>query len=265
GNALVGPAVGLHDAADRLHGSRRTDGRAPATLAVVRAELLQFHGDFGLRLVPAPRGDLAVFEEAQGTGDATDLQALAFQRFVTATDDELGTAAADIDDQTLFLAERQPARHALVDQARFLAPRYHFDRMSQRGFRRQQESLRIAQLAHGIGGDGAHPAFFETRQALAEAGQGSERELAMLGRQRTVLAQSRGEADAFAQAVDHPDLAMRVARNDQMETVGADVGCGDQVAVADFCWKVGGLHGQSLPSNASCAECGLAPSGWMRV
>ena len=231
----------------------------------MRTELLQFDGNLGLRLLPAARGDFSVLEEAQGAGDATDLQALALQRLVAAADDEFGTAAADVDDEALLVGQGQAVGDALVDQARLLASRDHFDRVAQGGFGGQQERLRVAQLAHRVGRHGAYPTGLEAGQALAEAGQTLECGFAPFGRQRAILLQSGCQAHAFAQAVDHAQFAMRVAGNDEVEAVRADVGSGDQVAVADFIRELRALHEQSFFSRVSWAECGLSLPGCMRV
>ena len=150
----------LHrDVADFLDGARRAHGVVPAALAVGRGELLELGGDLGARFLPALARELAVGEEAAGGGDAAHLQAFALDGVEAFADDEFGGTAADVHHQPALAGFRRVAvRHAKVDQARLLAAGDHFDAVAQRRFRRHQEGLRVGELAHGVGGDGAHAA-----------------------------------------------------------------------------------------------------------
>ena len=138
---------------------------------------------------------------------------------MAATDDELGTAPADVDNQSLFVAGWQPVDDTLIDQASLLTTRYHFDWMPQRGFRRQQKGLRVAQLANRVGRDGTHVAWIQAGQPLAELGQTFECHFAAFRGQRTILAQAGRQADAFAQAIDDAQFTVRIAGHDQMKAV----------------------------------------------
>ena len=58
-------------------------------------------------------------------------------------------------------------RDAEVDQARFLAAADDLDRMAERGFRGQQERLRVGEAAHRIGRDRVHAALPVREVAVA--------------------------------------------------------------------------------------------------
>ena len=166
------------DVADGLDRAGRTDRFAPAMRAIVGGELLQFDRDFGLRLVPAFRAELAVAEKAQRAGDAAHLQAFLFQRVEMLADDELGAAAADVDDQAALRRIRHAVGDAEIDQARFFAAGHDFDRMTERLFGRPEKRRRSAQPAHRVGGDGAHAFVRQHAQALAETRQTGQRSVA---------------------------------------------------------------------------------------
>ncbi|KAG0765266.1 hypothetical protein G6F22_018053 [Rhizopus arrhizus] len=142
-----------------------------------------------------------------------------------------------------------------VDQARFFATADHFDGVPQRGFGRDQERLRRAQLAHGVGGQCAHPVRRHVADALAEAGQALQRALAGRRGESTLAIQPVGHPHRLAQAVDHPQLAERVARDDHVETIGAKVDGGQQVAILQCGRSRGGMrHGRMLAEGAVCSS-----------
>ena len=87
------------------------------------------------------------------------------------------------------------------------------------------------QLAHGVGGERAHPLRRDVADALAEPRQAFQRALARLGGEAALAVQAFGHAHGLAQAVDHAQLAQRVARHHHVEAVGAEVDRGEQVAV----------------------------------
>jgi len=64
-----------------------------------------------------------------------------------------------------------------------------------------------------------------------------------------------GHPHGLAQAVDHPQLAKRVARDDHVETVGAKVDGGQQVAILQCGRSRGGMrHGRMLAEGAVCSS-----------
>ena len=263
-DALFAPAIGLGDAADGFHGSRGAYRLGPSALAIIGDKLLKFHADFRLCPLPPLRGDLAVFKEAQGAGNAADLETLALQCLVALSDDELGTAAANVDDQARVVVHGQSMGHALIDQAGFLAAGNHLDGVPERRLCGQQESLRIRQLANRVGGNGAHMMGLEPFQALAKTCQARERGFTAVPRERSVLAQAGGEANGLAQAINNPQLPMGVSCYHQMKTVGANVRGGDQVAIANLPVKVAGTHEPYFSRSASWAQWGACAPGVAR-
>lgn len=124
----------------------------PAQRLVLAGELLELGADLGQRVLPFLLRQFAAREKPPRAGNASGLQTLAFQRLKPAADDELGRAAADVDHQPALVGlGRLRMRHAQIDQACFLAPADHFDRMTQRGFGRHQKRLRRTQLTHRVG------------------------------------------------------------------------------------------------------------------
>ena len=118
--------------------------------------------------------------------------------------------------------------------------------MAQGRLGRAEESARIAQLAHGVGGQGAHAQPRHAAQALAEAGQARERALLRLRGQAAVVVQAVGQAHGLAQAVDHAQLAQRALGQDHVEAVGTQVDRGQRVAVLGLRMVPGLLgHGAS--------------------
>ncbi|MNI74739.1 hypothetical protein D3C73_1308430 [compost metagenome] len=141
--------------------------------------------------------------------------------------------------------------HAQVDQARFLAATDHFDGVPERGFGRHQERLRRAQLAHRVGGQCTHAMRRDVADALAEPGQALQRALSRCCGESALAVQAVGHAHGFAQAVDHPQLAKRVTRDDHVETIGAKVDGGQQVAILQCGRSRGGMrHGRMLAEGA---------------
>ena len=244
------------DLADGLDRARRAVGFLPAEAAVTDRELLELGGDFGLRFLPALLRQFAVGEEAARGSDAAHLQAFAFQRGEIGADDEFGRTAADVHHQPALAARRMSVRDAEVDQSRFFAAGDDFDVVAQRGFRRHQEMLRQAQLAHRIGGDGAHARRRDGGQALAEARKAIECALQRFFAQAAAAVKAFGEAHVFLDAIDDAQLAEQVTRDHHVEAVRADVHRGQQVSVLQR-GRAGRRHGQRwqiLASRAPCAE-----------
>src|SRR5690606_1892305 len=269
GDRGLGQLQGDGDVADGLDGAGRAQRLVPAARAELAEELLELGGDLGARLLPALSAELAVREEAAGAGDAAHLQAFALHRLEALADDELGGAAADVHDQAP-LARRWllAVGDAEVDQARLLAAGDDVDAVPQRRLRRQQEDLRIGQLAHGIGGDGANPVRRDAGDALAEArqavqGPGHHRRI-----QAALAVEAFGQAYRFLDAVDDAQLPQHVPGHHHVETVGAQVHRRQQLAVFQR-WQGMCRHGvqwQYLASRLAWAECGISsPSGRMRT
>ena len=81
--------------------------------------------------VKALASDFSIREKGLAVGDAAHLEAFKSGRLKPLTEDEFGTAATNVDNQTRVFIIRQGVRHAEVDQSRFLAPVNDVDRHSQ--------------------------------------------------------------------------------------------------------------------------------------
>jgi hypothetical protein len=188
-------------------------------------------------------------------------------------DDELGAAAADVDHQATAALRRQALGDAEVDESRLLAAGDHFDAMTERGLTGYQERLRVAQLAHGIGGDRANPVGGDVAQSLAHALQAFQRTPERFLGKFAALGQARGGAHRLAQTVDHAQLSKRVTGHDHVEAVRAEIHRGQQLVLGEA-RGVGLEQGlgharilqwQSRASRNCWAECGISsPSGASR-
>ncbi len=256
------------DIADRLVGARGADGIVPAQLAVARGKGLERGCDIGQRGIPAFAAEFAVAEILAGGRHAAQLDTLALDGVQAAADDAFGRSTADVQHQPqaatlgwLGVGDAQ------IDQARLLAAGDHFDGMPERAFGRHQEGLRGRQLAHGIGGDRAHPLRRDVADALAKPRQASIGTLARLRRQAAAGIQPVRQANRLAQPVDHPQLTEQVLRHHHVETVGPQVDGGQHFALLQR--QRGGVevghrgsfdHPHSLANNDAWAEWGRASS-----
>ena len=157
--------------------------------------------------------------------------------------------------------------NAEVDQAGLLAAGHDFDRMAERGFGRHQEGLRLPRA-------GARCWSRSHARAAAECRAGAGRSATgMRARARRTSdaarpcrpglrpgALSRARRSTIAQLPEH------VARHHHVETVGAQVDRGEQVAVLQrqrgrACEQARVVHvlaPHSLASSEACAECGMS-------
>ena len=94
--------------------------RSQPRLAVGDLDRLELLRAYEARPLEPLRRQLAVGEEALRQRDAAEVQALELQRLEAVADDELGAAAADVDDQPARRLGRQRVRDAGIDQARLL-------------------------------------------------------------------------------------------------------------------------------------------------
>ena len=223
------------DRRDRAHGAGCAPRLAPAFFAIFSGELLDHHAHFFLRALPALGRDATVGKETQARGDASDLHAFGELGIKAAPHDEFGAAAADVDDQPAFARTRQRVHHALPDQARFLAATDHFDGMAERAFGLAQEGQWCTQFPDGVGGHRAHPLGRHGCKALAETREALQGRIAARRIEAAVGLESRRHPDVFAQMVDWSGFAVFTTRDQQVETVGAEIDRREQVAVADAC------------------------------
>jgi len=170
--------------------------------------------------------DLAVGEEALRMYYAAERHAFHQLRIGTTADDQLGAAAADINHQPArprMAARIHTVSHAVIDQARFFDAGDDADFVTERFFGGGNEGAAILQPAQRVGTDHAHAVRRQLAQTLTEAlkaGQGARLGLA---RQLAVGAEAGGEAHGFTQPVQHLQLAVVLARDQHVETVGAEI------------------------------------------
>ena len=180
-------AVLLEDFGERERGARRRVRGAP----VLGAELARDRFDLGARRGvgrgEGRRRQRAVGEEAPRHADAADLQRFEPLRHETAADDELGRAAADVDDEPRLVGCRKHVRDAVVDEPRFLVAGDDVDREAERALRLRQERRGVLRHAERVGGDRAHGGRMQALDALAEAREARERGAPRLGREPALL------------------------------------------------------------------------------
>ena len=173
------------------------------------------------RALEALGGDLAVAEKSLAQGHAAHLQALELERRESLADDHLGAAAADVDHQPPPRLVRHGVRDARVDQARLFHAADDLDRVAEGLARALEKCLLAVRHAQRVGTDDAHAVGVHVAQPLAEALQTGERACRDVLVDAAVLRDAGGEAHHLAQAIDDNHLAVRVARHDHVETVGA--------------------------------------------
>src|SRR3990172_6469595 len=191
-------AIQLQDLGQRARGARRRHRLFPVAGGEARNNGLQLAARGKLSLLHRVFRYLAVRKVFEAVAHAAHVNAFELERFERAADDELGRTAADVDYQALVLGHRQAVRHAEVDQARFLAPRYHLDRTSQCRFGLFQEPRGILRDGQRIGADRAPRVRVEAAQPFAEALQAFERALLRVLVEALIARQSRADTDGLA-------------------------------------------------------------------
>src|SRR6185437_8779475 len=209
--------------ADRAHRAGAARGAVPAAAPKGRLHGLEFQARRHARRGHALGRDLAVAEEALAQADAAHLQALQLERHQPLADDELGAAAADVQNQAPAGLARHGVRHAGVDEPRLLHAGDDLDGVPESLTGALEKSLLAVRHAQRVGAHDPHVVGAHVPQPLAEAlqtGQGARRHLLV---DAAVLLDARSQTHHLAQAVDDDELAVRIARDDQVETVGAEV------------------------------------------
>lgn len=227
-DAAVRPTVGAEHLFDREDRARRTDARFPAEAPVAAADRgeLETRGD--LRAFQPLAIERAVREELGRVRDAAHRERVHRERLEAVAEDALGRAAADVDDEAPFVLVRERVRDSEEDQARLLATRHDFDRVTERLLRAFTELRGVAGDAQRVGADGAHPRRREFAQPLAETLQCGERARFGLLADLALRPEAFGERDAFAQPVEHEQLPVRELRDQQVKTVRPEVDGGER-------------------------------------
>ena len=227
GYAGFGKAVQLQDFGQRARAPRGTHCLLPFALGKFGDHGLQFVARGELGLLHRALGDLAVGEVLEAVTHAPHVKAFQLERLQAAPDDELGRAAADVDDQPLVLGHGQAVRHATIDQARFLASRHDFNRESKRGLGLLEETGRILGHPQRVGADRAHRMRVEPAQALAKPPHAVERAGLRIFVQAFLAVEAGAETDRLAQRIQRVDLVTDDTRNLQVERVGTEIDCGE--------------------------------------
>ena len=95
--------------------------------------------------------------------------------------------------------------------------------MPERLARAFEECLLAPRHAQRIRAHHAHTARVHVLQALAESLQAGERTRRHFLVDAAVLLDTGGKANHLAQAIDDDELAVRIARDDHVKTVGAEI------------------------------------------
>src|SRR5690606_33478917 len=183
----------------------------------------EFQPRCGVGLPAGTLGDLAVGKEPAGEGHAADRQTFTQDGFETFADDELGAAAAGIDDQPLALIIGQGVGHAQIDESRLLPPGNHIYPVAEDILDLTDEDRTIACHPQGIGSHDAHSARGQPVDQLGKAPQAVQPALHGLLGQVVVLIQTAGQLHLLAQPLQNPDLSMIHPGQHHMEAVGAQI------------------------------------------
>src|SRR6185437_5987609 len=171
----------------------------------------------------------AVAEEALAQAHAAHLQALELERGEPLADDELGAAAADVHHQAPAGLARHGVRDARINESRLLHAGDDLDGMSERLAGALEEGLLAMGDTEGIRSNDTDAVRTHVAQPLAKTLQTRQSTRRHLLVDAAILLNSRGQAHHLTQTVDDDELAVRIPRHDQMETVGAEVYRGEDV------------------------------------
>ena len=218
-----------HHVADHADRSRAAEGLQPAELAVGLRDRLELQPDGGAGPLEALFGDAAVVEKARGQPHASHRQALEQQRIEALADDDFGGAAADVDHQALVRAHGAGVRHARIDQPRLLQSRDDLDRVSERRARAFEEPALALRPAQRAGPDHANAVGAHGPQPLTEALETAQRALGGRIVEPAAVVEAGGQPHHLAQPVQNDQLAVRVARDHHVKTVGAQIYRGKDV------------------------------------
>ncbi len=222
-DAALAPTGPAHDLLDRRDRSRRSDALLPARGPDALSDRLELElrGEHGL--LEGLLLDDSVGEEAHRPAHAAHVQAVDLERFEAFTQDHLGAAAADVDDQARAGDQGLVVRDAEVDQARFLGAAQDLDRVSERRRRARQERARVRRPTQRARAHGAHALVRDARQSLAEAREAFEP--ALLGGlvEAALLVESRGQPHRLPQPVEALHAVALGQRDHEVEAVRAEV------------------------------------------
>jgi hypothetical protein len=173
-------------------------------------------------------------EETFGQRYAPEMETLELARLGPLTQNQLGTASADINDQSQPVRRRHAVRHASVNQARFLQSRDNFDWMAERYFGLGHERAVLASAPNRAGTRGPHLAGVDVAKALAESRQAIERAFARRRGNVAAAREALGQAHGFANSIENSELAMAQLANDHVKAVGTEIDRRDDLGPIGF-------------------------------
>jgi hypothetical protein len=145
--------------------------------------------------------------------------------FEPAAEDELGAAAADVDDQALA-GGRRAVRYPEIDEAGFLDAADDFHLIPKRFFGALQKFSAVTGLSQGIGSNDADMVSGEIAQTLTKLRQTRETALLRVGTEAIAGTKPGGKPNHFAQAVQNAQLPVDHVCHDHVEAVGTEIdGC----------------------------------------
>jgi len=189
---------------------------------------LQFEPRCGDCVPQCLRGDPTMGKIALAHADAAHVQAFHRLRLAPFAKDQFGASATNVQHQPRGIVG-QLAGHTLINEAGFLAPGDHLDRMAQRGLRTHEEFFCLTRAAQRVGTHHPDTPRCHAAQPLPESFKASQRAaLRRLGNS-IVFIHPGGEPHHLLQAVQHMQLAGNRARHDHMEAVRPEVDGRDDI------------------------------------
>ena len=189
GDAAFEESELLRDVARGADRARRPDRAAPTEPPKNRGDRAQLEPCCEARAIETLLAQLAVAEMLLTQADAADSETLEVPRLVAFADDELGAAAADVDDEVRSFGRVRMVRYAEVDQPGLLHARNHLHGMAERFLGRAQECVGVTGTPQRVRADDSDLVSLHVSDPLAEAAQARERAALTRAVEIAVLAQ----------------------------------------------------------------------------
>ena len=208
-----------------------------------------------------PRRDRATGEEAVGRPHRAELEAAGGDDLAALAEQELGRAAADVDEQQPPVEDGDRLEHPELDQASLLDPRDDLDVDPGLVPGAAEELLGVGGLAHRARGHGAHRGAVAVDDA-AHPLQRGDAPVDGVGVELLHVAAAVAEADHLPLAGERlePVTADR-AGDDEMEAVGADVERRQRRAAVGHVESSRRSVGESSGAGRDALEHALAEAG----
>ena len=190
------------------------------------ADIQQFLFGVGHCPVHLSPGNLSVPEVSVPEGNTAHVQAFQLLGLETLADNELGTAAANIDHQPAPDIVRKGMGYTQINQARFLAPGNDLHGIAENLLRAGHELMGVTSHPEGVGADNLYSLRWHPLKALGKPAQTAQRALLGLFSQPVVLIQTCAQLDLFPHLLERTDFSMYESGNHHVEAVRAHVdGC----------------------------------------